>query len=139
MAMEVFRKRILTFLYTFLLGLFQTQRVKRKKEKGDHYQWRLCVDVPYFFTSKFSIDNNTVTVTGTQCTYDHSWPIRYSIIKVSHFGLRTEYVDSIVINGDQCEKEFKHTFENIPNGEDYQLEVCNYFRYYSEGDIRLLK
>ncbi|MFP5114151.1 hypothetical protein ACSU64_17460 [Bacillaceae bacterium C204] len=123
-------------IYRTFIERVQYRSYKRRLKNT--YRWGLGVEVPFFFSSKFVIENSSITITGTQQTYDNSWPIRYSIIKTSKLGISIKYFDSIDLYGDHTNGEFQHTFKSIPNGTGYQMEVFNYFKYHSTGRIRII-
>jgi hypothetical protein len=108
-----------------------------KKENGI-MSWGLGVDAPFFFSSKFTIENKSITIIGSQSTHDDCSPIKYSIVKISKLGTSIKYFDSVVFYGDYPKDGFKHTF-HIPCGTDYQIEVFNYCRYHSIGKFRIIK
>ena len=114
------------------------QAFKSKRGLNNEYDWGLGVEDPFFFSSEFDVANSSVTIAGTQVTHDHTWPIRYSIIKTSKLGTSVEYYDSIEFCGDQSYGEFQHTFNRIPSGTGYRLEVFNHFRYHSMGRVRII-
>lgn len=103
-----------------------------------YIKWGLGIDVPFFFSSKFAIKRNSITISGSQITHDDSWPIKYSIVKRSKLGTTIKYFDSVTFYGNHSEGEFNHTF-TIPNDTGYQLEVFNYFKYHSAGKIRIIE
>ncbi|MED3564356.1 hypothetical protein [Bacillus xiapuensis] len=96
--------------------------------------WGLRTDSPFYFSSKFNIENKTITIRGSQTTHDHLSPIKYSIVKLSKFGLSIEYFDSVIFYGNHSEKELAYTF-TVPNGTGYQLEIFNYCSFHSTGKI----
>jgi len=100
--------------------------------------WGLGIEVPFFSSSKFSIENNSIAITGSQITHDHSWPIKYSIVKISKLGTSIKYFDSVIFYGDQFDREFQHIF-HLPNGTDYQLLIFNYYQYHSIGRFRMIQ
>ncbi len=115
----------------------QPWRFKKSHSKENVYiSWGLGIDRPFFFSSKFAIKNKSITITGSQITHDHSWPIKYSIVKKSKLGTSIKYCDSVIFYGNYSKGEFIHTF-NIPSGTDYQLEVFNHFKYHSTGKIQI--
>lgn len=120
-------------------GLFQTRRLKKNVKKKNRNSWGLGVDAPFFFSSKFTIKNKSITITGSQWTHDYCLPIMYSIIKMSKLGFKIKYFDSIVFYGDYSKEEFKHTFTSLPDGPGYQLEIFNYCRYHSCGKVRVIQ
>ncbi|GHH96706.1 hypothetical protein AM1BK_02490 [Neobacillus kokaensis] len=100
--------------------------------------WVLGIESPYYHSTKFTIEQQSVTINGYQTTYNHSWPVKYSIVKINKLGTSITYFDSVVFYGDYSEKEFKHTF-HIPSGSDYQLEVFNYYKYQSTGKVKVVR
>ena len=117
----------------------QLWRLKKLVRKDQGYiNWGLGIDAPFFFSTKFAIENKSITITGSQITHNHSWPIKYSIVKMSNLGTSIQYFDSVIFYGDHAEGEFVHTF-SIPSDTGYQLEVFNYFKYHSTGKIRIIQ
>ncbi|MFZ7943420.1 hypothetical protein [Neobacillus sp. 19] len=108
------------------------------KNGDDYINWGLGIEVPFFSSSKFTIKNNTVTIIGSQITHDRSWPIKYSIVKMSKLGTSIKYFDSVTVYGDQSDTEFFHNF-HLPNGSGYQLLIFNYYQYHSIGRLRMLQ
>lgn len=111
---------------------------RNKKIEEGYINWGLGIEVPYFISSKFSIENNSITIIGSQITHDRSWPIKYSIVKISKLGTSINFFDSIIFWGDHSDGEFRHTF-HIPNGTDYQLLIFNYYHYQSTGMLRIIQ
>lgn len=94
---------------------------RRSRRGGDEFiYWGLGVEQPFFFSSKFPIKSQTITISGSQTTHNGKWPVKYSIIKMNNFGTSIEYFDSVVYYGDYPEGKLHHTFY-IPNGQNYQL------------------
>jgi hypothetical protein len=117
----------------------QSRSLKRKEKRESGYvSWGLGVDVPYFSSSKFTIENDSITIIGSQRMLIDSWPVRYSIVKMSRLGISTKHYDYVVFYGNHSEDGFKHTF-NIPSGEGYQLEVYNYFKFQTSGEFRIIQ
>jgi hypothetical protein len=128
---------LLSLCFDRFFSLFR----KRKLNKDSRYKylnWGLGIDGPFFFSKKFSIENNSITILGTQITHDQKWPVKYSIVKLSKFGTSIQYFDSVIFHGNQSDKEFKHTFI-VPSGTDYQLEVFNYCRYITTGKFHVIQ
>lgn len=126
-------------IYRLVKHCFQPWWLKRdlKKEEG-YVSWGLGVDAPFFFSSKFPIGNQSITITGFQRTHDNLSPIKYSIVKMSKLGTSIKYFDSVIFYGDQSNREFEHSF-NLPNGTGYQLEVFNYCKCHSSGTVRIIQ
>lgn len=56
---------------------------RRSRRGGDEYiYWGLGVEQPFFFSSKFPIKSQTITISGSQTTHNGKWPVKYSIIKM---------------------------------------------------------
>ncbi|MFJ7727391.1 hypothetical protein ACIQXV_14640 [Neobacillus sp. NPDC097160] len=108
------------------------------KNEEDYIDWGLGIEVPFFSSSKFTVENNAIAIIGSQITHDRSWPIKYSIVKISKLGTSIKYFESVIFYGDQFEGEFHHKF-HLPNGSGYQLLVFNYFQYHSIGRLRLIQ
>lgn len=108
------------------------------KQMGDKYiNWELGIERPFYLSKKFSI-HQSITITGFQSAHGNSWPIKYSIVKISYLGTSIKYFDSVIFSGDYLENEFKHTF-HVPNGSDYQLEIFNYYQYHTCGKLQILQ
>lgn len=120
-----------------LYKLFKGGLKKHKKEDGE-LKWGLGIAVPFFFSSKFTVDHEIITIHGIQTTHDESSPVKYSIVKISKLGTSIEYFDSVTFYGDSGGEEFNYTF-TVPNGTGYQLEIFNYFHYHATGNVRMLK
>ncbi|WP_127486466.1 hypothetical protein [Neobacillus mesonae] len=120
-------------------GWFGKSQVIKKTKKEDLYiNWGLGIESPYYLSTKFSIDHQSITINGCQTTHNHSWPIKYSIVKTNKLGTSIQCFDSVLIFGNYSDNEFNHTF-TIPNGTDYQLEVFNYYKYHSTGQVKMIK
>ena len=104
----------------------------------EYINWGLGVEVPFFSSSKFSIENRSVAIVGSQITHNRSWPIKYSIVKISKLGASIQYYDSVIFYGDYFDGEFQHIF-HPPNGTDYQLLIFNYYQYHSIGKFRMIQ
>lgn len=134
-----------SFLEPFFqqLAKFKTWIPKRGKNKesqrSDKYiTWGLGIENPFYLSSKFSVDQPSITINGHQITHNHSWPVKYSIVKTNKFGTSITYFDSVIFYGNYSDSEFNHTFQ-IPIGADYQLEVFNYYKYQSTGKIQIIQ
>lgn len=104
----------------------------------EYIRWGLGIDVPFFLSDKFSVENNSVAIVGSQITHDPSWAIKYSIVKISRLGTMVNYFNSVIIHGDQIDEEFHHIF-HLANGADYQLLISNDYHYHSAGRVRLIQ
>lgn len=128
---------LLNLCFNRFFRLFRKKKLK-KDSRYEYIHWSLSIDVPFFFSKKFSIENNSITILGTQITHDQEWPVRYSIVKLSKFGTSIQYFDSVIFHGNLPEEEFKHTF-TVPSGTDYQLEVFNFCRYITTGKLQVIQ
>ncbi|MED1471026.1 hypothetical protein [Bacillus salipaludis] len=120
-------------LYKLIKGGF-----KKYKEEDGGLKWGLGIAVPFFFSSKFAVHDETITIHGIQTTHDEYSPIKYSIVKITKLGTSIEYFDSVTFYGDSGEEGINYTF-TVPNGTGYQLEIFNYFHYHATGNVKMLK
>ncbi|MBI0576894.1 hypothetical protein IEC97_05945 [Neobacillus cucumis] len=120
-------------IYKLIKGGF-----KRYREEDGGFKWGLGAAVPFFFSSKFAVHDETITIYGFQITHNEDSPIKYSIVKISKLGTSIEYFDSVTFYGDSGGEDFNYTF-TVPNGTGYQLEIFNYFHYHATGSVRMLK
>ncbi|MCM3764896.1 hypothetical protein [Neobacillus niacini] len=109
----------------------------RQLEEG-YIHWGLGIEAPFFLSDKFSVENNSVAIVGSQSTHNHSWPIKYSIVKISKLGTMVKYLNSVIIYGDHVDEEFHHIF-HLANGSDYQLLIFNNYHYHSIGRVRFIQ
>lgn len=93
----------------------------------EYIHWGLGVDYCCFYSPSFSVDNQQVTIVGYQEVLDKYSTIRYSIVKMNWLGFRKIY-GQCYIEGDYISpKNFELTIKEIPNGENYKIEVFNHF------------
>jgi hypothetical protein len=98
---------------------------RRKKSKFDY--WGLGVDCCTCYSSPFSVRNHCITIEGFQEAIAENAAIRYSIVKKKWWRKKVVY-DEIEILGNYHEPHcFQVTINDIPNGENYQVEVFNGF------------
>lgn len=118
---------------------FHRRKVNREAQRGDQYfNWGLGIESPFYLSTKFSTEQQSITINGFQTAHNHTWPVKYSIVKIGKLGTSITYFDSVIFYGTYSENEFRHTF-NIPNGSDYQLEVFNFYKYHSTGKVQIIQ
>ncbi len=105
------------------------------KKKGKNIRWGLCIDVPYFYSPKFSVKNKKVVLEGSQNVMNLDVPVQYSIVKMNWYGRREVYGD-FLNHGNYDDRHFQHVFSNIPNGDEYRIEIFNQ-SHFSSGELSI--
>jgi hypothetical protein len=112
-----------TLLGSLLLGMFIPFFKVKKKSSVEFMNWSLGVDCCSYYSKPFAVSNHCVTIIGFQEILVKEKAIRYSLVKKNWWGKRSVYGQVHIINPDF----FQITFNHIPIGEHYQLEIFNSF------------
>lgn len=108
----------------YLLRLISIK--KRKRDKGEQFiRWGLGVDCCHFYSKPFIVTDQCITIIGFQEVVDNKSPICYSLVKMNWWGKRTVYSHCLIYESYKGTQGFQINMENIPNGEDYKIEVFN--------------
>lgn len=102
------------------------KKVLRKKGKNC-IQWGLGVDNCCFYSRPFSVTNQDITISGFQDVVDQTGAIRYSLVRMTGWGKRKVYGYCLIHGVYKDTNSFQITIKNVPNGDDYQIEVFNGF------------
>ncbi|MEC1716306.1 hypothetical protein [Schinkia azotoformans] len=120
---------LITVAWAFFYLLRRIHLRKRKQDTGEQFiRWGLSVDNCYFYSQPFIVTNQCITIIGFQEIDDNKSPIFYSVVKMSWWGKRTVYAHCLIHGNFKDTKGFQITMENIPNGEDYKIEVFSRYR-----------
>ncbi|PLT33368.1 hypothetical protein [Bacillus sp. V5-8f] len=122
------------FFVCMLLSLVVNRTLTNIRKK-EYLNWGLGIDVPVFYSSKFSVHNNCVTLVGYQEVMDKNDIVMYSIIKMKWWGQKTIYSQ---IRNEGNINGFTHTFSNLPDGHGYRIEIFSYYNF-SKGKVRIIK
>lgn len=109
------------------MDLFSLVKFVKRQKKGEFHDWGLGVDCCNFYSSPFSIRNNCVTLVGFQEVLAEDTAICYSIVQKKWWGKRAVYGVKKLVGNYQKPDCFKMTMKDIPNGENYQIEIYNNF------------
>jgi hypothetical protein len=107
-----------------LIGLIQFRKRKRDKKK-EFIWWGLGVDCCYFYSRPFAITNQCITLNGYQEVVDSKSAICYSLVKMNWWGKRNVYCHNHIFGNYKDSNSFQIVMKNIPNGENYKIEVYN--------------
>ena len=110
----------------FLLMLIHFRKMKRAKRK-EFIRWGLGVDNCYYYSRPFTVDNQCITINGYQEVVDEKSAICYSLVKMNWWGKRKVYSNGLIYGDYKDTKSFQIVIKNIPNGENYRIEVFNGF------------
>ncbi len=119
-------------LFTVACALFYLLRSfylgRRERDTGEQFiRWGLSVDCCYFYSKPFIVTNQCITINGFQEIIDNKSPICYSLVKVNWWGKTTVYSHCRIHGNYKDTKGFQISMENIPNGEDYRIEIFSRF------------
>lgn len=98
-----------------------------QNKRTDFFQWGLGVDCCCYYSLPFSISNNCITIIGFQEILDKNKTIRYSVVKLNWWGKRTVYGQRQISGSYKNPQGFQVSIHNLPNGENFQIEVFNDF------------
>lgn len=126
---------LITFAVICWLLLLKMGKGERTKE---YIQWGLGVDYCCFYSPSFSVNNQLVTIVGFQEVLDKYSNIRYSVVKMNWFGKRKIYGQGFICGDFTNPEPFELTLNDIPNGEDYKIEIFNHFGM-AHGQFKLLE
>lgn len=115
---------LITSALLYLLGWILSQKRKRDKRK-DFIRWGLGVDCYYFYSRPFAVINQCITINGYQEIVDNKSAICYSLVKMNWWGKRKVYCHNLIYGNYKDNKGFQIVMKNIPNGENYKIEVFN--------------
>jgi hypothetical protein len=120
-------------LFTVACSLFYLLRSihlrSSKRYTGEQFiKWGLGVDYCYFYSKPFIVTNRRITINGFQEVIGIKSPICYSLVKMNWWGKRTIYSHCLIHGNCKDSKGFQITMENIPNGENYKIEVFSGFK-----------
>ena len=120
-------------LITVACALFYLLRlIILEKEECEHgrkfIRWGLGVDCCYFYSRPFTVTNQCITINGVQEVVDKKSAICYSLVKMNWWGKRKVYCHCLIFGNYKDTKSFQIVMRNIPNGENYKIEVFNGFK-----------
>lgn len=130
----IFKARF--FLYAGALILCFIVFFSFFKSNADDSTWRLSVASSIQYSETINVQDEEVTVFGSQQNVGEENAIEYTLMKANRFGFKQPY-EAFIVKGDQ--PFFQHTFTNIPNGSDYQIKIYNYSRCFCEGELFYLE
>jgi hypothetical protein len=110
----------------FLLKPDCFRKIKKEKRK-DWIEWGLGVDCCCFYSRPFTVADQHITINGFQEVVDKNSPICYSLVKKNWWGKRTIFRQGLIHGDYKDSTGFQIIMENIPNDENYQIEVYNGF------------
>jgi hypothetical protein len=110
-----------------VMHLFSPFNMIKKQRKNKYLYWGLGVDCCAFYSSPFSVRNHCVTLVGFQEVIAENAVIRYSIVKKKWWGKKVVYGELEISGNYQNPHAFQAMIKEIPNGENYQIEVYNSF------------
>ncbi|HHW37793.1 MAG TPA: hypothetical protein GXX18_11220 [Bacillales bacterium] len=129
---------LITVACVFFYLLWSIHLERREQNRGEQFiRWALSVDNGYFYSKPFTVTNQCITIYGIQEIIDDKSPICYSLVKMSSWGKRTVYAHCLIHGNYNDSKGFQITIENIPNGEDYKIEVFSEYKL-SFGRFKLI-
>ena len=109
--------------------LYWTNWILSQEGKMDHkkefIRWGLGVDCCYFYSRSFAVINQCVIINGYQEIIDNKSAICYSLVKMNWWGKRKVYSRNLIYGNYKGNKSFQIVMKNIPNGENYKIEVFN--------------
>ena len=113
-------------LFYLLRSIHLRRRVR--DTGGQFIRWGLGVDYCYFYSRPFIVTNQCITINGFQEVVGNKGPICYSLVKTSWWGKRKVYSHCLIHGNYKDTKSFQITMGNIPNGENYKIEVFSGFK-----------
>ena len=120
-----------TLMYLMIRTIFRTKR-------EGWIQWGLGVDCCFFYSKTFTVASKSISVNVSQEVALEKVPIRYSVVKkMNWWGKRKVYGQAVVYGDYKGSKSFEIIFENIPVGDNYQMEIYNGFNMsFGEFQVR---
>ena len=115
---------LLTGALLYWAGWILLQERKRDN-RNEFIRWGLGVDCCYFYSRPFAVNNQCITIHGYQEIVDNKSAICYSLVKMNWWGKRKVYSRNLVYGNYKDNKSFQIVMKNIPNGENYKIEVFN--------------
>lgn len=109
------------------MDLFSPFKFIKRRKKSKFQDWGLGVDCCTFYSSPFSIRNHCMTLVGFQEVLAEDTTICYSIVQKKWWGKKVVYGKKKLVGNYQSPHGFEIMMSDIPNGEDYQIEVFNHF------------
>lgn len=120
---------ILTVACTLFYMFWSIRLIKRDQDtKGLLIKWGLGVDYCYFYSRSFVVTNQCITINGVQEVIDNKSPICYSLVKMNWWGKRKVYSHCQIHGNYKDSKGFQIIMGNIPNGENYKIEVFSGYK-----------
>jgi len=110
----------------FLFKCFYFRKMIKEKRK-EWIQWGLGVDCCCFYSRPFTVANQYISINGFQEVVDKKSPICYSLVTMNWWGKRKVFGQGYIHGDYKDSKGFQIFMKNIPNGENYQIEVLNGF------------
>ncbi|WP_152534693.1 hypothetical protein [Bacillus cihuensis] len=111
--------------------------LKMVDKKSEYIKWGLGVECGCFYSSRFTVNKQGITLIGYQKVLGVDSPIQYSVVEQNWWG-KTKVYGQVVVYGDYKSPNcFNIAFTNIPYGEEYRIEVlsnCNI----SRGKIKIM-
>ena len=106
-------------------------------KKSQYIRWGLGVECNYFYSSRFTVSKQAITLVGYQKVLDGQSSIRYSVVKQNWWG-KTEVYGQTGISGNyESPNCFKVVIINIPNGENYKIQVDSKYNM-SRGKFEII-
>ncbi|MBB6445454.1 hypothetical protein [Bacillus benzoevorans] len=103
-------------------------RSREKDREKQFIKWGLGVDYCYFYSRPFIVTDQCITINGVQEVVDYKSPICYSLVKTSWWGKKTIYSRCLIHGNYKESKGFQIKMADIPNGENYKIEVFSGFK-----------
>ena len=123
---------------SFFLSILIIFRKITMTNRNEFIRWGLGVDCCYFHSKSFTVDNQCVTINGFQEVMDKQSAICYSLVKINWWGKREVYYQSLIYGDYRDNESFQIVITNIPNGENYKIEVFNRFDMsYGQFQVKL--
>jgi hypothetical protein len=99
----------------------------REEKRREYTKWGLGTDCCCFYSRRFTVANQNISIHGFQEVVDKKSAIRYSLVKMKKWGKRKVYAQCFIQGNYKDSNSFQVIMDNIPYGEDYQIEVYSGF------------
>lgn len=127
---------IITCVVVFIMMILVTLPIVVNK-KSHYIKWGLGVDSACFYSSHFTVNKQRILLVGYQEVLGGKSSIRYSVVKQKWWG-ETKVYGQAVVYGDYKSPTCYHiAITNIPNGENYRIEVSHSYNI-SRGKFKIM-
>jgi hypothetical protein len=119
---------IMACVVGFILMIILTTGVNKRAE---YIRWGLGIECICFYSSRFTVSKQGITIVGYQEVLGGQSPILYSVVKQNWWGKTKVYGQAVIYGDYKSPNCFNRTITNIPYGEDYRIKIvghCNISR-----------